>query len=78
MNDFLQTKCKELDITTAQLFRIAHLWAFDRDVDMTLSADYYRKTGEIPRYVTEYLTQLKEKEHENDSRNPRIVVRNHS
>lgn len=45
-----------------QFFRIAHVWRFERDVDVSRDVLTYKVGGIIPQYVQEFVRNIQQKE----------------
>ena len=58
MHLFLVAKLNQLRLDDVTFFRIAHVWAFGTDPDLSTDVAQYRLHALIPRYVVSYLKTL--------------------
>lgn len=49
--------CEENRITVAQFFRMAHIWYFYRDVDVSIDVEEYAANRTVPLYVQIFLAK---------------------
>lgn len=62
MHEYLRKKLEELRMDEYKFFRLAHLWRFERDVEMAVTVYKYKLTGVIPSFVVEYLEHIQSHE----------------
>jgi hypothetical protein len=55
---FLVNKLNQLKVDAQTFFRIAHVWAFGTDPDLSNDVAQYQLHAVIPRYVISYLKSL--------------------
>ncbi len=58
MHLYLVSKLNQLNVDDITFFRIAHVWAFGTDPDLSSDVAQYRLHTLIPRYVVSYLKSL--------------------
>lgn len=58
MHLFLCNKMAQLHVDELTFFRIAHVWAFGTDPDLSTDVAQYKLHALIPRYVVNYLKSL--------------------
>lgn len=58
MHLFLVNKLNQLKVDAHTFFRIAHVWAFGTDPDLSNDVAQYELHALIPRYVVSYLKSL--------------------
>jgi uncharacterized protein YhfF len=55
MKLFMMNLLRERNLTIGEFFRLAHVWKFGKDRDMSDSVAQYVMHGVIPKFVCEYL-----------------------
>lgn len=58
MHLFLVNKMDQLKVDVLTFFRIAHVWAFGTDPDLSTDVAQYQLHAIIPRYVVNYLKSI--------------------
>lgn len=57
---YLIATCERLRVDDSTFFRLAHVWGFGTDPDLTGDVQLFRERGFIPYYVQKYLQHIKE------------------
>ena len=62
MLPFLAYTIHRLETNARQFFRLAHIWKFQRDADVSTDVKEYEERATIPPYVQEYIRNIQRKE----------------
>lgn len=54
----IREKLLRLRLDSKTFFRMAHLYCFGRDVDVSADAALFETQGVVPRYVARYMAHL--------------------
>lgn len=60
MHLYLVETMRQLKVDELTFFRIAHVWAFGTDPDLSTDVCQYRLHALIPKYVETYIKKLQE------------------